>query len=155
MNAHKFFLLSVFIKLLEGLFESVIGVFLYFFPATTLNNLLNYFVRIELGEDPDDWLMTHLVQNLPQISIETQNFLAFYLFSHGLVKLVLVYSLLKKHYWAYPIALVVFTLFTIYQVHLYLLQHSPWMIALIIMDILVVILTSIEYKHILSEKKNR
>ncbi|BCG83133.1 hypothetical protein MesoLj113b_66750 [Mesorhizobium sp. 113-3-3] len=44
-------------------------------------------------------------------SVSTQHFYAFYLLSHGIVKLALVVALLKNKLWAYPSSLIVLGLF--------------------------------------------
>lgn len=153
LKRHKLFLLSVWEKMIEGLMESAIGILLYFFPGQKLHDILNYFIRYELSEDPDDWLMSHAQILFSHFSITGQNFLSFYLLSHGVVKIFLVYNLLKKRYWAYPVALLVFIAFTVYQIHLYLQAHALWMLVLIVLDVLVVISTGLEYKHILKLQK--
>ena len=48
-------------------------------------------------------------------------FAAIYLLSHGVIKVVLVASLFRELLWAYPAAIVVFTLFIVYQLYPYAL----------------------------------
>ena len=47
-------------------------------------------------EDPKDFIATHLLAAAQNFSVETKNFYAFYLLSHGIVKLLLVIGLLRN-----------------------------------------------------------
>lgn len=154
MNAHRLFIISIIIKFLEGLSESLIGIFLYLFPGQQLYSFFNYFVTIELSEDANDPVAIYLKQAIQGFTDSSQHFLVFYLLSHGIIKIVLIYFLFKKLYWAYPVAIIAFSLFTVYQTYLYLQQHSLWMLVFIGLDVMVVWLTTLEYRHILHLKKN-
>jgi uncharacterized membrane protein len=52
------------------------------------------------------------------------NTYAFYLLSHGLVKVLLVAGLLREKLWAYPASLIVLSAFIAYQTYRYSSTHS-------------------------------
>ena len=81
-------------------------------------------------------------------SVQTQHFYAFYLLSHGIVKLALVVGLLMGRLWAYPASLAVMTLFIAYQLYRFTFTHSPGLIVLTVFDLVVIALIWHEYRLI-------
>lgn len=79
-------------------------------------------------------------------SVAEHNFYAFYLLSHGLVKSVIVYGLLREKLWAYPATFAVFGAFIAYQLYRYSFTHDPALIALSIFDLFVIVLAVHEYR---------
>ncbi|HVH78741.1 MAG TPA: DUF2127 domain-containing protein, partial [Stellaceae bacterium] len=69
-----------------------------------------------------------------------------YLLSHGAVKLALVVALLCGMLWAYPVSIVVFTAFIVYQLCLFTLSHAIGLIVLTVFDLLVIWLIWLEYR---------
>jgi len=72
--------------------------------------------------------------------------------SHGVIKAVLVYALLKDKLWAFPWAIGVFTAFGIYQIYRYVVQPSGWLIALTILDVIVIALTWLEWQRVTQQR---
>jgi uncharacterized membrane protein len=66
------------------------------------------------------------------------------------VKIGLVAALMLKLKWAYPAAIAAFTIFLGYQMYRYSHTHSPELLVLSVLDILVIILTWLEYKRLQS-----
>ncbi len=60
----------------------------------------------ELSEDRSDIIASYLVRLAHDVSASTQVFGGVYLFSHGVIKVFLVESLLRGRLWAYPTAIV-------------------------------------------------
>jgi uncharacterized membrane protein len=83
-----------------------------------------------------------------QFSISTQYFTAFYLFSHGVVKLFLIAGLLRERLWYYPLAMIVFAFFIMYQLYRFSFTHSVWLFVITILDMVVIWLTWREYKYL-------
>ena len=75
-------------------------------------------------------------------------FAATYLLWHGIVKIGLVAALLLRRRWAYPWAIVAFTLFLVYQLYRYSHTHAPELLVLSGVDVLVIGLTWLEYKRL-------
>ena len=106
-----------------------------------------YFLTLgELGEDPHDLFSNYLLKTATNLSISTQHFVAFYLFSHGIVKLFVIIGLLRKKYWAYPASIAVFSGFIVYQLYRYSHTHSFWLLVFTVFDIIVIYLTIHEWR---------
>jgi uncharacterized membrane protein len=101
---------------------------------------VNRLTQDELIEDPNDFIATHLLSMAQKFSVDTKNFYAFYLLSHGIVKLALVVGLLTNQLWSYPASLVVLTLFIIYQIYRFYETQSLGLIVLTAFDLFVMVL---------------
>jgi uncharacterized membrane protein len=100
----------------------------------TVGALINALTQHELSEDPHDKIAAQLVRLAQDFSPSSQMFAGVYLLSHGVIKVVLVASLFRGRLWAYPTAIVFFTLFIVYQMYRYALQPSTAMIVLSVLD---------------------
>ena len=74
--------------------------------------------------------------------------MALYLLSHGVIKLFVIIGLLQQKLWYYPTALVIFGLFIVYQLYRFSFTHSPWLLVLTVLDIIVMWLTWHEYSYL-------
>jgi len=63
------------------------------------------------------------------------------------IKVGLVYALLKDKRWAFPWAIGIFTAFGIYQIYRYFVQPSGWLIALTMLDVIVIALAWAEWQR--------
>jgi uncharacterized membrane protein len=72
------------------------------------------------------------------LSISGEHFLAIYLLAHGLVKMFAVVGLLKNKLWGYPLSLVVFTGFIVYQIYRFTLSGGVGLVVLTIFDLIVI-----------------
>jgi uncharacterized membrane protein len=113
------------------------GVALALISTSAITDLVNALTQEELIEDPTDLFATHLRAMARDLSVGTKNFYAFYLLSHGVVKLLLVVGLLRNKLWSYPASLNVFGLFIIYQLYRFAYTHSGGLIVLTALDLLV------------------
>ncbi len=146
--AHEAFEAGVTLKLINGVLETVGAVLLIFASPANLSRLVTYFTQEELSQDPNDLVANYFLHVAQNFSHDAQLFGIIYLLAHGLIKIFLVVNLWEKKLWAYPTAIGFFTAFTIYQIYRFLLNHSVFMFALTILDILVILLTWVEYKRI-------
>ena len=103
-------------------------------------------IQREFLEDPRDYVANIAQHYLPYFSDHSQSFAAFYLLSHGIIKIFLAIGLLRNRLWAYPAAIVFFILFILYQVYRYTYTQSSFLILLTVFDLIVVGLTWHEYK---------
>jgi uncharacterized membrane protein len=139
------FLLSILLKGAHAVIECVGGIALALVGTNTIAHFVNQLTQDELIEDPEDILATHLVGWSQSFSVESKHFYAFYLLSHGMVKLLLVVGLLRGRLWSYPASLVVFSLFIVYQLYRFSYTHAVGLIALTMLDIVVMFLVWHEY----------
>jgi len=145
---HFLFCLSVIGKGIDGVLEIVGGVVLFFVSAGRLHSVVQILTQHELSEDPDDRIATYLLNSTNHPRKDVTLFAAAYLLWHGVVKVGLVGALLLKRRWAYPAAIVAFSLFLVYQLYRYSHTHSTGLLALSIVDVVIIILTWVEYQRL-------
>src|SRR5262245_23541289 len=138
-RVHQLFTISVLLKGAHALIECVGGILLAAVSTQAIVDLVNALTQDELIHDPNDFVATHLQRWAQDFTVSTQRFYAFYLFSHGIVKVFLVYGLLKRRLWAYPASLVVLGLFIAYQVYRYSYTHGFGLIVLSVFDLIVMV----------------
>jgi len=143
---HQIFEVSLLLKGAHALIECVGGLVLAFVSTDTIVSWVKTMTQEELIEDPQDFIASHLMNLAASFSVSSQHFYAFYLLSHGLVKVALVIGLLRNKLWAYPASLVVLSLFIVYQVYRYSYTHSVGLIVLTVFDVFVMFLIWHEYR---------
>ncbi|MGV8838965.1 MAG: DUF2127 domain-containing protein [Bauldia sp.] len=144
-RVHQIFEVTVVLKGAHALVECLGGLFLALIGTDSIVRLVAWATQQEIAEDPNDFVASHLLAWSQSFSISTKQFFAFYLLSHGVIKLVLVVGLLRNQVWAYPASLVVLGLFILYQVYRFTLTGSPFLVALTMLDLVVLALVWHEY----------
>ena len=134
---HQLFEIGVWLKGAHALIECVGGVLLYIVTTDTIASWVNAVTQDELIQDPNDFIAGHLSQMASQFSIASKEFYAFYLLSHGLIKLLLVIGLIRGKLWSYPASLAALGAFMVYQVYRYSYTHSFGLIVLTVFDAVV------------------
>ena len=145
---HEIFQVSILLKGAHALIECAGGLILALTSTQAIVALVNRYTQDELVQDPHDFIASHLLAWAQTFSVQTQHFYAFYLLSHGVVKVALVIGLLREKLWAYPASLVVMTLFIAYQLYRFTFTHSLGLIALTLFDLVVIALIWHEYQLI-------
>jgi uncharacterized membrane protein len=145
-NIRQIFEVSILFKGAHAIIECLGGIILAFVSTNTLVSWINLLTQEELIEDRDDFIATHLLLWANGFSVDTKRFYAFYLLSHGIVKLFLVIGLLKGKLWSYPASLIVLGLFIAYQLYRFSYTHGPGLIVLTVFDIFVMGLIWHEYR---------
>lgn len=143
-SIRRLFKVSVLLKAANAIAEIVGGTSLLFTGEIT--KIVSQMIQREFLEDPRDYVANIAQHYLPYFSEHSQSFAAFYLLSHGVIKIFLAIGLLRNKLWAYPAAIVFFILFILYQVYRYTYTQSAFLILLTIFDLIVVGLTWHEYK---------
>ena len=143
---HQLFRISVLLKGAHALLECAGGIALAVVSTRAITGLVNALTQDELIEDPNDWVANHLLRLAQGFTVSSQRFYAFYLLSHGIVKLFLVWGLLRGKLWAYPLSLVVLGLFIVYQLYRFSYTHSVGLFALTVFDAIVMGLIWHEYQ---------
>ena len=145
-RVHQVFRFSVILKGLHALTEIAGGLLFHFVSAPTVLHWVNLLTQEELTEDPRDFVATHLLSAAQNLTGATQSFYAFYLISHGLIKVVLVAGLLKEKLIAYPLSLAALGGFIAYQLYRYSYTHSFGLIVLTVFDLIVIALVWHEWR---------
>ena len=142
----QLFELSILAKGLHALGECAAGLLFAFASTDTLARWVDRLTQDELIEDPHDFVATHLQAFAHGFSIGSKHFYAFYLLSHGLVKVGLVAGLLMNRRWAYPASIAVLGLFIVYQLYRFSHTHGAGLVALTVFDVFVVVLIWHEWR---------
>jgi len=156
---HLFFVISLFLKGAFAFFEIIGGFIAYgvafvggvsahFITQQSFLNFVSAIAAEELAEGPRDFIANYLLQGAQNLSAGSLRFVAFYLVSHGVIKLWLIIGLLRKKLWYYPTAMIVFGSFIIYQLYRFSFTHSLLLLFITGVDVIVIWLTWHEYKYL-------
>ena len=145
---HQIFQVSILLKGAHALVECVGGLVLAVTSTDAIKALVDRLTQDELLHDHGDFVANQLLAWAQTFSVPAQHFYAFYLLSHGVVKLALVTGLLLGRLWAYPASLAVMTLFIAYQLYRYSYTHGVGLIVLTVFDLFVIALIWHEYQLI-------
>jgi uncharacterized membrane protein len=146
-GVHEAFIASLILKALNAVIEIAGGTLIFIISQERIIKIVLYLTREELSQDPQDLVANYLITSANSFSLSAKHFVAFYLLSHGLIKLGVIIGLLKKKLWAYPAAFAVFSLFIVYQLYRYFHTHSLWLLFLATFDLIVIWLILIEYRN--------
>jgi uncharacterized membrane protein len=149
---HLIFEIGVLAKGIDGAFEFIGGVLLLFLSPDAIWRVGYYLIQDELIEDPSDPFANWVLNFVPKV-IETKFSASGFLLIHGIVKLGLVAGLATNRLWSYPVGIVVFGAFTVYQVYELAQKHSAFFAVVTVLDVLVIFLIAIEYQHVRRAKK--
>ena len=138
---HWLFESTLLLKAVFAALEAVAGLGLWLVPNGQIHHLAAWLTHRELIEDPGDPLALRLSRLIEGFSDGSQHFYAFYLISHGLIKLVVVILLMRRIAFAYPLGIAVFAGFVVFQTQRFLVTHSPFLLALTLLDLVIIHLT--------------
>jgi len=142
------FEVGIILKGLDGVLEVVGGLLLLLVSPASINSITTTITQHELSEYPHDFIATHLLNTAHGLTGSAVHFGAFYLLSHGLVKIVLVVAILNNRVWAYPWMIAFLGAFIVYQVYRLTIKLSFGLAALTVFDIFIAWLTYREYRRL-------
>jgi uncharacterized membrane protein len=145
---HATFKVGVILKGVDGLVQIASAALLLFLKPGQIRHAVVLLTKHTLSRDPDDRVASYLLHAADQLSMSHQLFASLYLLSHGVVKVLLVWALLKSKLWAYPAAILIFAAFSAYQIYQFVISHSIVMLVLTIVDVIVIALTWAEYSRL-------
>lgn len=140
------FRISLILKGLDGVLELIGGVLLLLVTPAQINDLVRFLTQHELAQDPNDLVATTLVHLTANLSGPASLFGAVYLLLHGVVKIVLVWAVLREKLWAYPWMIAFLLVFIVYQAYRILVAFTWGMVLLTAFDIFIVWITWREYR---------
>ncbi|MDA8425876.1 MAG: DUF2127 domain-containing protein [Treponema sp.] len=152
---HETFEAGILLKGAHAILEMIGAVLLWFVKPESLSRLVRFLTQGELSEDPRDYLVNLMLQASQRYSVSAQHFGVFYLLSHGLVNLGLVFLLWRRKLWAYPAVVAVLCLFIAYQVLRWTGTHSFFLIFLSLFDAAMIWLTLVEYRRLHGDPRKR
>lgn len=142
------FRVSVLLKGLDGALEIAGGIALWAVSPGWIVRAIEVLTQDEIAEDPHDFVANHLRHAASHFSVGNEHFMAIYLLGHGVVKIFVVAALLKNKSWAYPIALLVFGGFVVYQIYRFTLTGGVGLIVLTVIDLIVIWFIWLEYRAV-------
>lgn len=145
---HGAFRAALWIKAAFALGELASGIAAFAVGHALVVSWMETVTHGELAEDPGDPIANLLVHTAHHLSASSQHFVAVYLAAHGVVKLALVAGLLRTMLWMYPAAIAIFLGFVAYQLYRYAGSHSPWLLVITAIDLVVIALTWHEYRYL-------
>jgi len=145
-TAHLLFQVILLCKGVFAVAEIVAGIGAFFVTQQLMFEFVDRLTGMELLQH--DLIANYLYTSVQHFSLSTRNFTAAYLLSHGVIKLWLIVGLLREKIWYYPLAIAVFGLFIVYQLYRFNLTHSPWLIVITVVDVIVIALTWQEYRYL-------
>src|SRR3954471_18061349 len=95
------FRIGLFFKGIDGLLETIGGIVLLIIRPEQIDHIAKWLTHDELSQDPHDFIATHILKTAHDLTGSSLIFGAAYLLSHGVVKLVLVFEVLRDRLWAY------------------------------------------------------
>ena len=149
---HLVFRISIAIKGINGLLETLGGIILLFIKSDILVRVVYRIFQNELVHDPDDYLVNHLIDLARAVSIDRKVFWATYLIFHGTVKVMIVIGLWLEKLWAYPIAGIVLIAFIAFQIYEYMHIPSVMFILMTALDLTIIAMAWVEFKRLKSKE---
>jgi uncharacterized membrane protein len=134
------------LKGIDGLLEATGGVLLWFIKPESLGWTLQQIFHHELSRDPHDFIAAHLLHSSEKLAHSDPLFASIYLLCHGLVKALLSILLWMNKLWAYPLAIAIFSAFSVYGAYRYTHTHAMLLLLLAVFDAMIVYLTWEEYR---------
>jgi uncharacterized membrane protein len=145
---HRMFEIALILKALHSLLEILGGLLLASVGTGTLLRIAKLVTRGELIEDPNDLIANYILHAAQNFSLSAKAAAVFFLLSHGMVKLVLVLSVMKGFSWAYPAFMLALALLIGIQSY-QLWHHVSLLLAVVtIFDLIVLALTWHEYQMV-------
>ena len=97
---------------------------------------------------PAQAYLAQLARAFIAIGNHTYTLAVFYFVSHGVIKLFLVWALLRGKLWAYPLAIFFFGLFSFYQLIVLVRHPSIFDLTILALNVFVLVLVANEYRTV-------
>lgn len=150
----KAFRISLYLKGLDGLLETIGGILLIFIKPDQIHHLARWLTQGELSRDPHDFIAHHILKTAQELTGASLILGAVYLLAQGIIKIFLVYQVMHDRLWAYLVLIGVISLFVIYQVYrLALVKFSVSLLLLTLFDLLIIFLAQREYRRHITRLK--
>jgi uncharacterized membrane protein len=149
----RLFRIAIALKGIDGGLQLIGGLLLIIVPPTVISGIANTIITRDLVGDPSGTLATHLATAAGHyVDGSTRWFAIIYLLAHGVVKLALVWALVKKIMPAFPVAIVVLLAFVVYEVWRAVLEHSIALPIFAAIDLVITVLVLREYLSLRRER---
>ena len=143
---HDGFLVGIWFKFAIGAVQAIAGLALLLVNQASLAAMVARWTAPELAEEPHSHIATWAQQGVADLGSGSRAFVTIYLLSHGLIKLGLIWAMLRRKMWAYPWSIVAMSGFIAYQLYRFANTHAMALIVLSVLDAIVVYLIWHEYR---------
>ncbi len=150
---HNFFEIGIFIKFINGIFEIIAGMILFFVSSKQIIAFFQMIFQHELTHDPGDFVASIIIGSVNHLSVKAKLFGVIYLIAHGIVNVGLFSLLSSRKLWAYPLAGFALIFIGLYEISIFFRTHSYVLFSLIIVDLIIILLLRFEYLRVI--KLNR
>ena len=145
---HTFFEAGVIVKAIDSIGEITLGILFFTVSSQTVNGVISFIFGDELTEQPRDLIWRILLHNFNGISPSSQSFWAILFVTHGVIKIILLFGLIKKKLWIYLFAAFAFGGFVVYQTFHIIFSSSSLVLALLtLVDAAFTVLIIYEYQY--------
>ncbi len=151
-HPNRLFMGGIIVKGVQAAIEGICGVLLLFVATDTIKHVVQAVTQLEMAHHPDDFIAAYIFRLSQGFSLGSQHFYAFYFIAHALVKLFLVFALLKNKRWAYPVAMGALGFFVAIQCVRLATDWSWPLLGLVMLDIIVIGLIFREYRTVRCER---
>jgi uncharacterized membrane protein len=152
----RLFKIAVVLKGIDGGVQLLGGLLLIVVPPAAITGLANAVITRDLLGDPNGTLAQHLQTAASNFAGGggggTRLFAIVYLLAHGVIKLGLMWALLRKILIAFPIGVVVLTGFVVYEVWRAVHTHSIALPIFAALDAVIIVLVIREYLKLRRER---
>jgi uncharacterized membrane protein len=148
---HRFFVWAVALKGIDGVLELAGGALALLYGAHGVSGVVAFLTQHELAEDPRDLFANFLVRHTEGLGVASVHFAAAYLLVHGLAKVGLAVGLLRGRRGLFPAALAFLGLFFLYQAYRMIIDPSPALAVLMLVDAVILMLVWREYLAMAAE----
>jgi uncharacterized membrane protein len=152
----RLFKIAVILKGIDGGVQLLGGLLLIVVPPAAITGLANAVITRDLLGDPNGTLAQHLQTAASNFAGGgeggTRLFAIIYLLAHGVIKLGLMWALLRKILIAFPIGVVVLTGFVVYEVWRAVHTHSIALPIFAALDAVIIVLVIREYLKLRRER---
>ncbi|MCG6882244.1 MAG: DUF2127 domain-containing protein [Silicimonas sp.] len=145
--AHRIYILTLAGKGLIGLLQLATAAAIHFQTVERLPALAQSIFAAELAEDPNDFLAARIIGLAGTMPTSDLAFYSLYFAAHGVLHIAIVAALLVGTIWAYPAAIAMLVAFILYQVVEWMSVGGPTLLILSAIDLVVIYLTVLEWRH--------
>lgn len=146
-SLERVYKLGVGLKGIDGAIELLAGLLLLTIPQQ-VHSILSRLTH-ELNETQTTHVVaTYIAHTNARLVHDSLTMLIVFLLTHGIIKLILVYGLLREILWIYPYALGTLALFLGYQVYVLITAPGIGMAVLAVLDAVIIYLVWREWRYL-------
>ncbi|HEY3611250.1 MAG TPA: DUF2127 domain-containing protein [Pseudonocardiaceae bacterium] len=151
-RTERMFAIAIAVKGIDGALQFLGALLLMVIPPTLITGVANMIITRDLLGDPNGTLSTHLAEAANHFANGSSRWFAIiYLLAHGVIKLILVWALVKRVMWMFPVSVVVLAGFVVYEVWRAVHTHSIALPIFAAIDVVIITLVIREYRKLRRE----